>query len=741
MGYLNLSSPLAEIKVISPRYQKLLGNLGLKSAGDLLYHLPVRYEDFSAISAIADVDAGQHVTVSGIIENVAAKHTWKKRMSITEATITDESGSIKAVWFNQPYLLNSLKTGRRANFSGKVAANEREIYLSHPTWESVANRPEPTDATIHTGRLVPVYPETRGLTSRGLRTFIQIILERLEPVPEWIPGEILKLHNFPAIADAIRNVHFPASLDEATQAKKRFAFEDLFLLQLYNTEKRAALAREKAPAIRVSEAELGALLNSLPFDLTQSQKTSLSDILQDLKKGRPMNRLLQGDVGSGKTIVAVIAALAAARSGYQTAFMAPTEILARQHFESVKKVLSAVAKDNIPHYKNTAVAFMAGAGQAMWWGDNLEADHTKTRMSEIVRNGEASIIVGTHAIIQKSVEFKNLGLLIVDEQHRFGVRQRAELLKRKRKSGEESPHFLSMSATPIPRTFMLTIFGDLDLSLINELPAGRRPIITKVVAPENRVKAYGFIKGQVKKGRQVFVVCPRIEPPSGDSVSGTNTDKIFSGEKPRRSATGNRMTSLGWEVKTVKQEFEKLSKRIFPEFAVAMLHGKLKAAVKESVMRGFKDGKADILVSTSVIEVGVDVPNATIMMIEGADRFGLAQLYQFRGRVGRGEHQSFCFLFTDSPYKTTAERLKAVVDAKNGFELAETDLKIRGPGEFLGNNQTGLPDIAMRGLQDADLIRAARDAALIVFQNNRTPGDYPLLNAKIAAFRKMIHLE
>ena len=433
-----------------------------------------------------------------------------------------------------------------------------------------------------------------------------------------------------------------------------------------------------------------------------------------------MNRLLQGDVGSGKTVVAALAAVLAAKAGFQTAIMAPTEVLARQHFETFKKLFARLARPLQP-----SLALLTSAEAQIVHENDVVSRTKKEKVRSAIRTGDVKIAIGTHALIQRSMSFKNLGLVIVDEQHRFGVEQRAALSRRTGRGKKKLlPHFLSMSATPIPRTLMLTVFGDLDISAIEELPAGRKSIITKIVSPANRMKAYQFIRSQIGKGRQAFVICPRIDPSSSD------------GKNP-----ADKKQAKLWEVKSVKEEFEKLSQKIFPDLKVGMLHGQMKSKEKESVMREFREGGTQILVSTSVIEVGVDVPNATIMMIEGSDRFGLAQLYQFRGRVGRGEHQSFCFLFTDSESKAATERLKAIVNAKNGFELAERDLALRGPGEFLGQKQTGLPDIAMQGLGDLALIRESRAAGLQILKEDPGLARHPLIGERLLVFRDRLHLE
>jgi len=451
--------------------------------------------------------------------------------------------------------------------------------------------------------------------------------------------------------------------------------------------------------------------------LTESQKKSLREILEDIKKPHPMNRLLQGDVGSGKTIVAAITALIVAENGSQAAFMAPTEVLARQHFQTFKKFF----KDF-----NKGVALLVSSSSLIFYGDGLESEIKKPDLLKKISSGEIKIIIGTHALIQKNVKFKELALIIIDEQHRFGIRQRAEMADQ---SPKILPHFLSMSATPIPRTLSLTVFGDLNLSIISELPKGRKSIITKIVAPENRDKAYAFIRGQVKKGRQAFVICPRIEPPEENPETAQDVKMVYRG------------TLSAWETKAVKEEYEKLSKKVFPDLRVGLLHGKLKAGEKTAVMDDFKKGKIDILVSTSVVEVGVDIPNATIMMIEGSERFGLSQLYQFRGRVGRGEHQSFCFLFSESSSQQTLKRLNSLIEAENGFELAEKDLEIRGPGEILGQSQTGLPDLAMKSIQDPKLVKSAREAAESILEIDPDLTKYPDLLARVENFAKEIHLE
>ncbi len=705
-------TPLSEISGIPDKFLKRLAKLDIRNTKDLLWHFPSRYEDFSKIYPIGELIPGQQATIQGQIEKVTVRRTWKRQMIVAEAHIADESGIIRAVWFNQPYIANTLRQGMIANFAGKVQVDDGELYFSSPAYERVRNV-EPN----HTARLVPVYPETKGLTSKGIRFLIKPILKQIEKKSDWIPSEIRDSQNIPEINQAIADIHFPIEIEDALRAKKRFAFEELFLMQIFNLRERKILSSKKAPVLALQATNLNAIIEKLPFKLTSAQNQTLSEILSDLSSGKPMNRLLQGDVGSGKTVIAAIASLASANCKYQTVFMAPTEVLAKQHFETLKKLF-----ENLP--QKTSIALVTGSSAKIQYESNLESETTKKKAKEAIEQGQINIAIGTHALIQKDIKFLNLGLVVIDEQHRFGVRQRAELLTNRDKD-ESIPHLLSMSATPIPRTLTLTIFGDLDLSIINEMPSGRKPIITKIVSPENRDKAYAFIRGQVKNGRQVFVICPRIEKQE------ENNEDNF---KDKR-------TDLWADVKNVTEEYEKLKNKIFPDLRVEMLHGKLKPKEKSEVMTKFQNREFDILVSTSVIEVGVDIPNATIMMIESADRFGLAQLYQFRGRVGRGEHQSFCFLFTESSSKSTQDRLKALIEAKNGFELAEMDLKLRGPGEFLGSSQTGMPDIAMRALQNMELIKEGRDAAEIILAKSADLKKYPELLEKVAEFKAIIHLE
>lgn len=716
---INLNTPVEKIPRVNLLYAKRLRKLGVKTIKDLLFHFPHRYEDFSRIMPISQIQLGKKVAVSGKILDIQNIKTFRRRMNITEAIIEDKSGSIRVVWFNQPFLIKNLKSGLNVNLAGKASYDGKTLYLSNPVYEIIRmNFYDYPPKTIHTARLAPVYPQTSGLSSRWLRYIIWPLLNLVEKIPESLPEEIRKRRGLINLPRAIKQIHFPDSKISADAARKRLAFGELFLLQLRALRQRKKIQKERAVPVPFNEELMRDFTKKLPFHLTDSQKIAAWQIFKDMGKSMPMNRLLNGDVGSGKTMVAIMAALAAAADPVeknQVAFMAPTEVLARQHFQTICGFL----KD----YK-IPIALLTGSENRLLskkTGRILKVG--RKNLIENISCGKTGIILGTHALIQKKVNFKNLALAVIDEQHRFGVRQRAKLLNMKsgiRDRGDKSvihnsefiiPHLLSMTATPIPRTLALTIYGDLDISLLKEMPEGRQKIITKIVAPQDRQVAYRFIKKEIENGRQGFVICPLIE------------------------------WSPKLETKAVKEEYEKLSKKIFPEFEIAMLHGRMKPKEKESVMDRFKTNKTNLLISTSVVEVGVDVPNATVMMIEGAERFGLAQLHQFRGRVGRGEHQSHCFLFTKSAIEKTSQRLKALLSCENGFELAEKDLKIRGPGEFFGARQSGLPDLIMASFADIELIEETRREANSLLEKDPELKKYPLLAQKLNDLSGEIHLE
>ncbi len=734
---MNLSTSIQQIPRIGTTYQKRLKKMGIKTVRDILYHFPYRYEDFSNIIPISEVKLNETCCIQGKILEIKNSRTWKKRMILTYAIVKDESSAIKIVWFNQPYLTKTLKTGDNVCLAGKVVLGEDGAYFTNPSYEKIGKK-----NLIHTGRIIPIYSETEGLSSRWLRYIIRSLLIKFKhKIPEILPKELIIKHKFLPINQAIWQIHFPDSLDLAKKAQQRFSFEELFLVELAVLREKFKIAQEKSASIPLNLKVVKKLVNSLPFKLTDAQKKSAWQILKDIQKTHPMNRLLEGDVGSGKTVVAIIAALNTVKAGYQVAFMAPTEILAKQHFQETSKLLRNfnINIGLLTGKEDKFISLLPYREKAGFKNETIEISRKK--LLEKTIKGDIDILIGTHALIAgerkkttktnsatsktRGVKFKNLALVILDEQHRFGVKQRAKLVSRETNAEIIIPHLLSMTATPIPRTLALTVYGDLDLSLIDELPKGRRKIITKVVAPANRKKAYEFIRKQVKKGRQVFVICPRIEVQNSQSCQQKAQPKITS-----------------WtEVKAVKEEYEKLSKKIFPDLKLGMLHGKMKLKEKEKIMKDFKNKKIDILVSTSIIEVGIDIPNATVMMIEGAERFGLAQLHQFRGRVGRSKYQSFCFLFTDSPAKKTAQRLKALISCENGFELAEKDLKIRGPGNLFGQKQWGMPDLAMKALTNISLVEKARQSAKETLEKDPQLKNYPLLQEKLKKFKEKIHLE
>jgi len=698
---MNFSTKIEEIPNVGPVYGKRLKGMGIKTLADLLYHFPREYKDFSKISKIKDVKINEKACVEGKIISIEQNKTWVKKMIVTTALIQDDTGAIEAVWFNQSYLNKVLKIGDEIIIAGRLMIQNRSLQISSPIFEKISLK-----ETTHLGRIMAVYPETEGVSSRYLRWIIKPLIKSIkEKIPETLPEEIMEKYGLLSLKEAVEQIHFPSSLESAEKAEQRFSFEQIFFISLFNLKKKNEIKKESAQPIPINEELLERVKKTLPFELTKAQKKTLVEILKDMEKPVPMNRLLQGDVGSGKTAVAALASINAVKAKAQVVLMAPTEILTKQHFKTFFHMLKSF---------NLNVGLLTGK-EDKYYSKKLHSDTIELSRNKIldkVEKGEIDILIGTQALIagtrkkktEQKVKFKNLGLVIVDEQHRFGVKQRAALSA---KNQDKIPHLLSMTATPIPRSLALTVWGDLDLSIIDEMPKNRKRIITEIVSEKQREKTYKFIKEEVRKGRQAFVICPRIE----------------SDEE---------------EVKTVKKEFEKLSKQIFPDLKVAMLHGQMANKEKDKTMKDFRNGKYDILVSTSVIEVGIDVPNATVMMIEGADLFGLAQLHQFRGRVGRGEHQSYCFLLTDSQSKKTKERLEAMIKYDSGFKLSEMDLKLRGPGDFFGVRQWGLPDFAMSALKDIKKVKMARDAAEEIFPDIEK---YPLLKRRLEAFEENVHLE
>ncbi|MFH1451514.1 MAG: ATP-dependent DNA helicase RecG [bacterium] len=727
---MDLFSPISEISRVGPVYQKRLKKLGIKTVRDLLFHFPSRYEDYSHILPISKLAIGQTACIQGKVLEIKNIRTFKRRLFITKAIVSDNSGAIKVTWFNQPYLTKTLKINDTISLIGTVVSNKNETYLANPSYEKIAASEDQENngsPLIHTGRLVPVYPETARLSSRWLRYIIRGLLITVgNRLPETIPLEILKENQFLPIRQALWQVHFPDSLNLANQAKKRFSFENLFHISLLVLRERRRLNREKAIPVAMNLGTIQDFVGNLPFKLTDAQRKASWTILKDLEKPRPMNRLLQGDVGSGKTVVAMIAALNMIKAGYQVALMAPTEILAKQHFQQFELLLRGHKVD---------IGLLTGKEDKFYSKKlkNQTIEVSKKKLLEKAEDNEINILIGTHALIQKEVLFGNLALVILDEQHRFGVEQRAKLCRHHTtKEKRPIPHLLSMTATPIPRTLALTIYGDLDLSLIDQMPKERKKIRTEIVPPKERKRVYSFIRKEIKKGRKAFVICPRIEP----SKDKSQLDAELISENPKEEKTTN------WtEAKAVKEEYEKLAKEVFPDLKVGILHGKIGIKEKERTMRDFRGTKIDILVSTSVVEVGIDIPNATVMMIEGSEHFGLAQLHQFRGRVGRSKYQSYCFVLTDSPSLKTKKRLEALIDCDNGFELAERDLALRGPGEFFGQRQWGIPDSTMSSLKDIHLVERVRQTANDFLDQDPDLKKHPLLKKGVEDFRKIIHLE
>ncbi|MDP2648059.1 MAG: ATP-dependent DNA helicase RecG, partial [Candidatus Yanofskybacteria bacterium] len=711
-----LDTPIEHMRSVGPRNLSRLQKLGIKRIRDLLWHLPVRYDDYSEILAIRDIEAGQKVNIQGEVVKISSRRIFPRRLTIVNAIIKDASGAVRAVWFNQPYIETTLAEGTRVSLAGKAQLDKKGIYLSSPVYEKINSDPllAPVKSLTHTARLVPVYPETEGISSKYLRFLIQPLLEQID-IQDPLSSPLLEQLRLPSLRDAVRWVHFPLNQEDAELAKERLAFNDLLFFQLKALLERRKYNQLKSVTVAFDKAFIQEFIKRLPFDLTHDQKVAAWEILQDLERPYPMNRLLEGDVGSGKTAVALIASVQVAARQGQTVFLAPTEVLAAQHFQTIRDLV-----------KNEFRIGLITSTSARLGNETV----SKNEIKKMAGAGSIDILIGTHAVIQKDVRFSNLALVVIDEQHRFGIEQRATLIKDERSDHRAVPHLLSMTATPIPRTLALTIFGDLDISLIKEKPKDRRSIITKIIPTQERPEAYSFIHEQVRSGRQVFVICPRIE-----AAEESNYDK-----KPLKTLKQDSMQRLWSEVKAVQAEYEKLSKEVFPDLKIAMLHGKMKPKEKQRVMEEFKQGWHDILVSTSVIEVGIDIPNATLMLIEGADRFGLAQLHQFRGRVGRGAHQSYCFLLSTGE-KTFDKRLQALVESNDGFALAEKDMALRGPGEFFGIKQSGMPDLTMTALANMDLIKKARLQARLLLRGDPSLQKHPLLREQLDFFQKLHHFE
>jgi ATP-dependent DNA helicase RecG len=674
----SLDASITTIKGVSTTVAAKFNKLGASSIRDLLYYFPNRHLDYSQRKTISQLGEGSEETIVANVWQVREVRLGNRRS--TEAIVGDETGNVRVVWFNNPYIVKQLSTNQQIVISGRLTIFRDQPVFESPEWEVLEDK-----ELVHTGRLVPLYPLTRGLYPRTVRKMMKGVIDRWAPeLGEFLPEQLRQRCKLLDLPQAISQAHFPDSREMKDTARTRLAFDELFLLQL-GVLNRKHLWQESQPAnpFKIDTNLLDKWIKTLPFEFTEAQKKVTSEILEDLKKTTPMSRLLQGEVGSGKTVVAMAALITAAANGFQGAFMAPTEILAEQHFASVCKLLSTGGQqDYHDDYVHTYSGILPRPLTIALLTGNIKGKK-KQELQKLIAEGNADIVIGTHALIQKDVEFKNMGLVIVDEQHRFGVTQRSTL----RQKGF-NPHMLVMTATPIPRTLALTLYGDLDLSVIDKLPPGRQTIKTKWLKPEQREKAYEFIRKQVAAGRQAFIICPLIE--ESEAVQA-------------RAAIG---------------EFEYLSQEIFPSLKLGLLHGRMSSTEKDDAMSSFRSGELDILVSTPVVEVGVDIPNATVMLIESADRFGLSQLHQFRGRVGRGQEQSYCMLLAENPSEIARNRLEVIESVHDGFQLAEEDLKMRGPGEFFGTRQSGIPDLRMAKISDTALLEIARREAIKLFEND-----------------------
>lgn len=696
-----------------------LRRLGILTIHDLLYHFPTRYDRAGSESNILGLVPGVHTTIFGTISKLDTRRSWKRRIPVGEGRINDGTGSIKVMWFHQPYLAKKYAEGMFVKAVGTVGGKDGNLYLANPHVEAA----DPADAGMFKrtndaaeDMFFAVYPESRGITSLWFRhalerVFVSGILDTLE---DPIPSDVLERYHLPPLRTALAWIHTPADPKHAEAARKRFAFEEIFALQVARAKDRHENESEPAFMIQGGTQAAARFLDSLPIQPTGAQRRAITDIVHDFEQPHPMARLLEGDVGSGKTLVAAAAAYAVVTSRppnrqsgtLQVAYMAPTEILAQQHFLSF-----------IEFFKDLPIniALMTGSGCQKFPSKiarNKATDISRAQLLKWVANGEIAMVVGTHALIQKSVKFQHLACAIVDEQHRFGTRQRRELAHK----GDAAPHFLSMTATPIPRTLALTIYGDLDISVLDELPPGRAKIETKIVKPSERAVAYDAIHRELASGRQAYVICPRIEEPD--------------------PAKWNAV-----QAKSAKAEAVRLKKDVFPEYEIGLLHGSMKPAEKDAVMKEFSNGAIDILVATSVVEVGVNVPNATVILIEGAERFGLAQLHQLRGRVMRSSHKPFCFLLAEGKSEATTKRLKALEASADGFKLAEYDLENRGAGDLLGRQQWGVSDLGMEALRNVKLIQAAREEAAHLIADDPELAYHEALRVRITSGAADMHGE
>ncbi len=696
--------------------KKALVRLGITTVHDLLYHFPTRYTDISSVRSISSLEVGGTSTILGTISKLKTKKGFKSKIPMGQAVLTDITGSINIIWFHQPYLAKMLTEGSIVRVTGKVSDS--------PTYGLTLTNPEiqkedilPID--IHDSLFqkdsnksqygYPVYAESKGITSKWMYHAIVKILKDdcVKKIVEYIPSDILNKYKLPALHTALVWIHMPQKKEHADIARKRFAFEEVFFIQLARQKERKEYESLFSYKLKIPENDIKDFVSRFPFTPTKAQNDAIRTILDDLKRDKPMSRLVEGDVGSGKTFVAATIAYAVIKNrptgqnfgNLQVAYMAPTEVLATQLFENF-----------ISYFEHTgiSIALITGSGcrkypsKSAHWENGQQVKTwtpiSRNQLLKWVKNGEIPIVIGTHALISKSVEFEDLGLVIIDEQHRFGTNQRMKLAK---KEGH-APHYLSMTATPIPRTLALTIYGDLDLSIIDQMPAGRKEVITEIVSPAKRAGAYEAVRKELEEGRQAYVICPRIDEPDPEKEQAV-------------------------VAKSVLAEANRLEREVFPTYRIGVMHSKMTKQKKEDIMQEFKDHELDILVSTSVIEVGVNVPNATSIIIEGAERFGLAQLHQLRGRVIRSNHQSYCYLFAEAKTDKTMDRLKALTKAANGFELAELDLTLRGAGLLSGDKQWGITDLGMEAIKNIKMVEAARTEAIKLVEKDKDLSSVPLL--------------
>ena len=717
-------SPVESVFHTTEAQRKALRKLRIRTVEDLIYHFPSRYGDVAEMRTIGSLQKGDSVVVFGRISKLKASKGFRTKITMGTAELVDDSGKIQIVWFNQPYIAKMIPEGALVRVEGKVSERRKTgaLYFSNPKIEKVDKAPQGVGESLfgkkgESHHLHPVYPESRGMTTNWLFHNIQKTIASgiLDAFVDPLPPEILEKYHLPTLKTALVWMHAPQKTDNAVAARKRFAFEEVFFIQLEKQRERQLWQKEKSFTIEKGEEHIGQFTKRFTFSFTNAQNRAVSVILEDFRKGIPMARLLEGDVGSGKTAVAASTAYAVVTSRpkdqnygtLQVAYMAPTEILARQQFENFIQFFSHLPIN---------IGLITSSGCQKFpskVNPHGATDISKSQLLKWVANGEIPILVGTHSLIQKTVKFKHLAYAVIDEQHRFGINQRRALIHKEIRV----PHLLSMTATPIPRTLALTMYGDLDLTVLDELPPGRKPIITEPVAPKDREATYEKVRKELQAGRQCYVITPRIDEPD-----------------PAKE--------FAVQARSAKAEAKRLKEKVFPEFEIGVMHSKLKDTDKERVMEDFKDGKIHILVSTSVVEVGVNVPNATVIIIEGAERFGLSQLHQLRGRVLRSSHQAYCYVFTETAGAKTVERLHALKTAKNGFELAEYDLKFRGAGELSGSQQWGVSDIAMEALQNLKMVEAARTEAKRLLEEDEKLSQYPLLESHLASRKKEeIHFE